>query len=497
MDRLNDILSLAKGVTCDSREVKPGYIFVAVQGRSTDGNNFAPQAADRGAIAIITDKPESLVAENIPIYLVENARIALAEIAARFYGHPSRNMSLVGITGTNGKTTVSFMLKHLFTATGLKTGLIGTIHVDVGDRTIPSSLTTPDAAKLQSYLAAMRCNGITHTVMEVSAQGIEMNRIHDVSFSCGLVTNISPDHLDFHGDFTAYLAAKKHFINFLHPAAPLIVNGTDPYCRSFSTGFAGRTITVAATAPATVTAENLELRGYSASFNLTLTAPLFTIGGTRIEPFSEPVRLNIPGIHNIDNALMAATAALIHGISPQEIIAALRTFEAVPRRMNLFHLSGITVIDDTALNPGSINAVFETVRNLRFHRLIVVNAIRGCRGTAINAANAQTFSSLWHNKSFDLIITASNDKVLPADLVSAKEKSAFLMALEQHKIPYRYSDSLRGALIAALEMASSGDLLLLLGAQGMDNGREMLSALSHLYQSSTEIYQKTLEYSIQ
>lgn len=470
------LLTLAKraaGIACDSRHVKPGYIFFAIKGRTQDGNDYAFDAEQRGAIAIVTDQQPPKV--KIPVINTTNARQALAEAAAVFYCNPSHHLSVIGVTGTNGKTTITYMLEQIFCLSGLKTGLIGTIKVNTGRHLYPSRLTTPDAVSLQDYLHQMQKNGVTHVAMEVSAQGIEMHRVDKIAFSCGILSNITPDHFDFHGDFNSYFMAKQRFLNLLGANTPLIVNTNDPYCCAAIKEFNGRIITAAVNANAVITAKTLNLTSYNSHFQLN-HGQLTTISGRTLTPASIAVRLSVPGLHNIENALLAAAAAIIHDIPVKTIATALANFRCVERRMNIFHFDGRTVIDDTALNPASIDAVMNSVNFFRNRRLFVVNAIRGRRGAAINKANAATLASWQKKLGFSLAITSSIGNVASSDIVTIEEKMAFFKALDEAEADYKYFPKLESALSNLLTDSRPGDLLVLLGAQGMDNGRRLLTA---------------------
>ena len=468
MELIDRLLASAAGITCDSRQVSPGFIFVAVRGASRDGNTYAADAAARGAVAVVSDNPGSLPALAAPVVAVPDARRALGELAARFHRHPSRSLALVGVTGTNGKTTVTFMLDHIFRQAGLHTGLIGTVCVKVGDLSCPSALTTPDAASLQAHLAAMRDAGVSHVAMEVSAQGIEQGRVDDVTFACGVVTNISPDHLDFPGGFDAYCAAKQGFPGLLGPAAPLVINAADPLCRAMA---AAPAVACAVDAPADITARIAHLSGGGSRFTLAFARPL---PGCITAPRPLAVNLPLPGRHNVENALLAAAAAIASGVAPETAAAALASFRGVPRRFAVSRLAGLTVVDDTALNPGSVDAVFHTLAAFSRRRLVVAFAIRGRRGRAINAACAATLARWWQAAPFTLIVTAATGSVSVADAVDNDEKSAFCEALGKANVHYLFRETLSAAMETTAAAAGPGDLVALLGAQGMDDGYRLL-----------------------
>lgn len=472
---LDSLVANASGITCHSAEVKPSFLFVAVRGRVTDGNLYAAEAARRGAIAIVTDSPSRVGGLNIPVVAVPDARHALSELAARVYGNPSRGLNVTGITGSNGKTTFTFMLEAILRQANRKAGLIGTVRIHTGARSLQSKLTTPDAADLQRTLNEMRNNNVTDVAMEVSAQGIDMKRVEHVHFACGVFSNICPDHLDFHGDFAAYVAAKRDFLRILSKSsAPLITNVNDRLGLDFARDFYGRVIRCGIETVADTTASQLEMSSTGSRFLLEIHTPLTTLSGHTIPPGRLPLAVPLPGRHNIENALLAATAALLHGVPTTAIAAGLKTFQAVDRRMNVMHHDGLTIVDDTALNPGSIDAVFAALELFRYRKLVAVYAIRGKRGVTINAANAAALASHWRKAPFKFFVTASVDHVGRADSVSPEEQAAFTSALDNEEVKYVFDDSLPASLDKALAAVGADDLLLLIGAQGMDDGRDIV-----------------------
>lgn len=475
METLFNLIKRATGIACDSRLVRSGTLFFAIKGRVADGNSYAWEAERRGAIAIVTDQQPPSV--SIPVIVTPNARKAMAEAAALFYQYPSQDLSVIGVTGTNGKTTVTYMLDHIFRQSGLRTGLIGTIKVNTGTQSFPSHLTTPDAINLQSYLAQMRANGVSHVPMEVSAQGVEMHRVDNLHFSCGLLTNISPDHLDFHGSFESYLAAKQQFLTLLDNNTPLIVNISDRHCHIIAQKYSGRLITAAINTDADICATELKVNAYGSSFKLK-TNKLLTATDQLLPPSTATIHVPIPGLHNIENALLAAAAAIVQGVPVNSIAAALNSFQGAERRMTVFHLNNRTVIDDTALNPGSIEAVLDSLPAFRCRRILVVNAIRGNRGTAINQANALAIAKWQKKLGFPLIITSSIGHSPPSDTVNSDEKAAFLGTLDRLHVGYTYFPYLESALEAVLAESQPNDLIALLGAQGMDEGRNILNSLA-------------------
>lgn len=476
MKPLADLLAGATGIACHSDDVQTNAIFVAIRGRQTDGHQYIAAATRRGAIAIVSDAPHLVPPLPIPVVAVDDARQALAWLASHFYRHPSHSLSLTGVTGSNGKTTVTYMLEHIFRRSGYTTGLIGTVQINDGTISHPSILTTPDAVTIQRHLHHMRQNGVTHAAMEVSAQGIDMHRSDYIRFSCGILTNICPDHLDFHQNFNNYVAAKSQFLQLLSPDTPLVVNWADPHCRSIAAPWQGTLISVSPDPAITaiITAKHLTTTSRGSKFFLAVNKPFSTLVSTLVAPQSFAITLPLPGLHNIENALMAATAALLHGISPEDITTALASWVPVERRFNIHRLQGCTIIDDTALNPGSIDAVYRTLTTFRRRCFITINAIRGNRGPAINSANAAALAAWHRNLTGLLIITDSTDETALADKVTSQERDAFLTVLAENHIPFCYTPTLSEAVTLAADAMEPGSLVALLGAQGMDNGLSLL-----------------------
>lgn len=460
------IVSLATGISSDSRLVQPGNIFVGLKGLQDNGNFYINEAICKGAIAIVTECPLD-IPPDIPVFVVENARRTLAYLCADFYGNPGAKLNITAVTGTNGKTTTAAMIDKIFRHNGYTTGFIGTDCIKIGAVSSPSSLTTPDAPTVQKCLHDMVQQKVTHVTMETSAQGIELERVTAIPFNCGILTNVTPDHLDFHGSFAAYIQAKRLFLNILFNAPPLCINADDPLCTSIAAKYAGPLITYGIKHPADIMAEHIRLFSSGCSFRMHAVTP--------VASFDCACILHVCGLHNIYNALAAVSACITHQILPETIVDGLARFKGVERRMQIRHLRDFTVIDDTALNPGSIDAVFQTVKQLPFNRIVLVTSIRGSRGTAINCKNAALLVKwgLYYNLE-RIIVTSSQSHLDHRNLVTAEEEACFLKTLSQSNLPFAHFRELPDAITYAISQLNSGDLLLLLGAQGMDSGLSIL-----------------------
>jgi len=214
-------------VTHDSRQVKPGSVFVALPGQKANGATFVPQAVASGAVAIVAERLAP-GAVGPPWIVVSDARLALALLAAEFFGHPSRQMKVVGITGTNGKTTTSYVMHSIFEAAGIRCGLMGTVTYRIGDRQLAAIRTTPEAPEVQSFMRQMVDAGCGACVMEVSSHALAMRRVDGIRFAAGVFTNLTRDHLDFHENMENYFAAKRRLFEMLPADAPAVINATTP-----------------------------------------------------------------------------------------------------------------------------------------------------------------------------------------------------------------------------------------------------------------------------
>lgn len=442
------------GITQDSRKVKPGYLFVAVQGYRRDGHDFIGEALSRGAVAIVSHQKGST--GDRPYLQVPDSRKALAQLAGEFYGHPAREMSLIGITGTNGKTTTAFMVQAILKAAGYRTGLVGTVLIHDGKNSYPAQLTTPDALHLQELLRRMRQNRVQMVVMEVSSQGLKQERVFGIPFHTGIFTNLTTEHLGFHGDFASYRRAKGRFLQLLEPGKNLLYNRDDPQVARLVGETSARKYSFCIRGQGDFTGE---ITDHSSAG---LGCRFFFPQGEKLH-----LSLKLLGRHNIYNALSAAGAAYLEEVPLSTLEGALSSFHPVSRRLELSTLNGILLLDDTALNPASYQRVFETVQDLSYRELLLVNSIRGRRGPEINQANARVlYNWCQHLVPKTIIITSSTDFTQEGDRVQPEEEEAFLQGLST--LPYLFFPRLISALAAALERARKGDLLLLLGAQGMD-----------------------------
>jgi UDP-N-acetylmuramoyl-L-alanyl-D-glutamate--2,6-diaminopimelate ligase len=347
------------GVSYDSRRVQRGDCFVAVAGFKQDGRRFIPDALARGAGLVVLDGDDPLAGAATPRVLVPSAREALARLAGAYWGHPSRALTLVGITGTNGKTTTSFLVEALLRAAGHRTGLIGTIQYRVGDEAVDASQTTPEALELQGLLARMRDGGITAAAMEVSSHALALARVAGTEFDVAVFTNLTQDHLDFHGTLEEYRKAKRRLFETLaagtkrRPAA--VVNADDPAGPSMVAGLAPpvRTVRYAIRAAAEIRARR------------------FTSGGDGIrmdvDTPAGPLEIASPlvGEHNVMNLLGAVGVGVALEIPLATVASALGAVAAVPGRFERVEAGQpFLVVVDYAHTPDALERVLATARKL-------------------------------------------------------------------------------------------------------------------------------------
>ena len=357
------------GLTADSRRVQAGDCFVAVPGFKQDARRFVPDAVARGAHLVVTEG-EPLADLGVAQVLVPSTRRALARLAGAYYGHPSLGLALVGITGTNGKTTTSYLVDALLRARGLRTGIVGTIQYVLGDEVRPAGQTTPEALEIQAMLAEMRQRGIGGVAMEVSSHALALSRVEGLAFDVGVFTNLTQDHLDFHGTLEEYRRAKRRLFEQLatspKPRPTAVVNADDPAGAEMVRGLELTVLTFGLGRPATVRA--VEHDSSLAGIRMTVDTPRGRL--TLASP--------LIGEHNVMNLLGAVGAGLALGMEPAAIAAALAPVSTVPGRFEQVHAGQpFLVVVDYAHTPDALERVLTTARKITPGRLAVVF---GCGG---------------------------------------------------------------------------------------------------------------------
>jgi UDP-N-acetylmuramoyl-L-alanyl-D-glutamate--2,6-diaminopimelate ligase len=349
----------------DSRQVEPGALFVALTGLKAAGADFVADALARGAVAVVADQPAA-AAVHSPWIEVTDARAAMATLAAEFYAHPSRSMSVVGITGTNGKTTTAYLLRSVFEAAGKKCGLLGTVTYSVGDQELPAARTTPEAPDVQRMFRQMVDSGCGACVMEVSSHALSLRRVDETRFAAAVFTNLTRDHLDYHGDMESYFSAKKRLFELLAPGAPRVINLDDPRGELLRKA-ASRPVTYAITKPADVTSGPLSMTFDGLEFDVrTPAGPIH-------------VKSKLVGRPNVSNILGTVAVATALDLPAAAIERGLAGLSGVPGRFEVVsrHGDDVTVVIDYAHTDDALKNLLETARPLAQRRVITVF---GCGG---------------------------------------------------------------------------------------------------------------------
>ena len=355
---------LVDALTADSRNVRPGSLFVAMRGSATDGHAYIDAAVKAGATAIVSERAVA-VPPKVALAIVPDSRVAASRVAAAFYGEPSRALRVVGITGTNGKTTTAYLAAAVLEAGGFPCAVIGTLGTRFRERATALANTTPLALELQEELARLRDAGAHAVAMEVSSHALALARVDDVDFAVAAFTNLTRDHLDFHETMEAYAAAKRRLFD-LAPAA--VINLDDPYGRAWAGELRERgqtlvTYSAAGDASADLVANDVSMRAVGTTFSA---------AGVRVE-------LALPGRFNIANALAALGIARASGIALDVAAAALAGVRSVPGRMERIAAGGIEAIVDYAHTPDALANVLRAARETTQGRLFVVFGAGGDR----------------------------------------------------------------------------------------------------------------------
>lgn len=374
----------------DSRKVREGDLFVAVRGTRVDGHSYIASALESGAAAIVCE--EAGVAEGVPVVLVKDARLALSALAACFYGHPSRELSLVGVTGTNGKTTIATLLHQLHELLGYRSGLLSTIRVLIGDRELPSTHTTPDALQLQALIREMVDAGCEYVFMEVSSHAIDQERTRDLQFSGAVFSNLSRDHLDYHGDFRSYLNVKKRLFDQLPEGAFALVNIDDrngpvmlQNCRASRHSYSLRS-------QADFRAKVLELHSE----------------GSSLEVDGQELWIRLPGSYNAYNLLATYGAAVLLGHHREEILETLSRLTPVSGRFETIRGSeGTLAVVDYAHTPDALQNVLDSINDL--HREGEIITVVGAGGNRDRGKRPQ-MARIAAEASHKLILTSDNPR---------------------------------------------------------------------------------------
>jgi len=442
------------GLAYDSRDVEPGFLFAAVPGFKADGHDFIGRACEAGAAAVLTER--WIGDAGIPQVQVSSVRKAMACAAAAFYGNPSRNLSLIGVTGTNGKTTTTYLIDSILREAGLMAGLIGGIEYRIGETSSQAKRTTPEAMDLQRMLRAMCDSDVQAVTMEVSSHGIDLYRVACLDFTVAVFTNLTRDHLDLHGSMEHYYQAKRSLFagSLDKPGDPgagslsdrpiAAVNIDDRYGQRLAKEFSDHTSTFGMRPEAMVRAGNIEYAGWETGFDLITPAG------------HAPVRLHLPGSYNLENALGAAAAAIALGIAPDTIAAGLTASRGAPGRFEPVDVDApFRVVVDYAHNEDGLAKALTVARALTSGKLILVFGCPGERDRDKRPVMGMTAGSL-----ADLAILTTDDcyDEPPEQILDETEPGLIDSGVSYQRIADR-----REAIEAAVSAAGHGDTILIAG----------------------------------
>ena len=423
-------------VTHDSRQAGPGSLYVAVRGDRVDGHDFAPQAVAAGAAAICVDH---LLSIGVPEIVVEDTRRVMGDLAAAVHDYPSQSLAVVGVTGTNGKTTVTHYVESIAGHAGRSTGLVGTIHTRAGGAAAPSSLTTPEAPEFQRLLGGMRDQGVDVVAVEVSSHALEYGRVAGTRFAVAAFTNISQDHLDFHGDMAAYRAAKERLFTD-YEVGTAVINIDDPVGAEIAAGYEGDMITVGRGGD--FSAHSVETHRSHSEF--VVETPIGGFAG----------KAPVVGEFNVANLMLAAACCVAIGLDYRAVFDALSWVGGVPGRFEV--VSGddpITVIVDYAHTPEGVATVVEAARGLGKGRVIALLGAGGDRDRAKRPAMGDALSAADY-----AIVTSDNPRsedpeaIADAVLSGVADGTYHVVQLDR-----------RRAIDLAIDAADDGDVVLVLG----------------------------------
>ena len=438
-------------VTDDSRSIQPGSVFIAVQGERVDGHRFIPAAVQAGMAGLVSQQPVEKL--SVPFVRVVDSRKALGLLGSRFYGEPSSQMRMIGVTGTNGKTTTTYVCKALLEALGQRVGLIGTIGYQISEKTIPASHTTPGALELQQLLTQMVADNCTVVVMEVSSHALAQERVAGCEYDVAVFSNLTQDHLDFHKTMDEYFQAKLRLFTGLSQTRKsnkrAILNVDDPMGQRIKELCPAPVWTYALKTQADLRAEHVRLSLGGTTFTAATPAGSF------------PVESHLVGEHNVYNLLSAIGVALHEGATPDQVRAAVGQVNNVPGRFERV-MAGqpFTVVVDYAHTEDALVRLLTAAKVLKTGRLITVF---GCGGDRDRGKRPQMGKAAVRYSDV-VVLTSDNPRMEDPLSILQEVETGVAEALKEHPhVEYRKVTDRREAIQAAVEEARAGDMVLIAG----------------------------------
>lgn len=425
------------GITCDSREVKSGYAFVCISGVTDDGHKYAKTASQQGAAVVITERQMGVCNEII----VSDTRELYADMCAKWFENPADSLRLIGITGTNGKTSITYMLKSILEEAGHKVGLIGTIHNMIGDEIIPTKNTTPGVYELNRLFSVMKKKGCDYVVMEVSSHALEQKRVCNLCFDAAIFTNLTQDHLDYHLTMDNYLAAKKRLFTMCKTA---IVNSDDEYCSQLVDGLDCKIVSYSLSDNSTFSAKAIKYYPASVEYELVSDSIL------------NHIKFNTGGKFSVYNSMCAAVTGLELGLPIKTITNALANISGVKGRAESVPTGrDFTVIIDYAHTPDGLKNILKTFSECEKNRVI---ALFGCGGDR-DKTKRPIMGKIATRYADYVIVTSDNPRSEdPEEIIKD-----ILVGTEGTATPVKAISNRVEAIKFAVSMAQSGDIIVLAG----------------------------------
>ena len=425
------------GVTCDSRKVEKGFVFVCIKGSISDGHEYANIALEKGAAVIVCEKDLGIDCQ----FIVENSRFAYANMCANWFSNPADNLVLVGVTGTNGKTSVTYMLKKILEYSGHKVGLIGTIQNMIGDKVIESRNTTPDAYELNALFSQMSKEGCKYVLMEASSHALDQNRISELSFKTAIFTNLTQDHLDYHITMENYLEAKKKLFKMCETA---VINIDDDYAKDLLEGIYCEVLSVSTGNDATYSAKAINYRPQGVEYELVS------------DDIIQHIKVKTGGSFTVYNSMSAVVAAISLGVSPQKAAEALATLDGVKGRAEVVPTNrDFTVIIDYAHTPDGLKNILSTFKKCQKNRLVV---LFGCGGDRDKTKRPIMGKVAVYNADY-VIVTSDNPRSEDPSLIIED----ILKGTEGANKPVKVIENRIEAIKYAISIAEKDDIIVLAG----------------------------------
>ncbi|WML27567.1 UDP-N-acetylmuramoyl-L-alanyl-D-glutamate--2,6-diaminopimelate ligase [Neobacillus sp. OS1-33] len=429
----------------DNRKVQNGSLFICIKGYTVDGHDFAKAAVKNGAAAILAERP---IALDVPVILVKDTTRAMAVLADSFYGQPTKKLHLIGITGTNGKTTTSHLIEKIMVDAGQRTGLIGTMYTKIAEETIETKNTTPESLTLQKTFQQMVDRGVETAVMEVSSHALDLGRVHGCDYDVAVFTNLTQDHLDYHKTMDEYKRAKSllfaqlgNTFNHQHPKFA-VLNADDQASEMYSRATAAHIVTYGIDMRADIQAKDIQMTSSGTRFNLIIETEIY------------PVQMQLIGKFSVYNVLASIAASLVSGIEINQIIKSIESVEGVSGRFELVNAGqDFTVIVDYAHTPDSLENVLKTIQHIAKKKVFVIVGCGGDRDRTKRPLMAQ-IACQW---ATDPILTSDNPRS-EDPLAILKEMEAGVKGEKYKIIPDR-----KEAINTAIQQASKDDVVLIAG----------------------------------